>query len=64
LDHLVEAVVDGLVFIGDGRQPGRGEQPLRHAALRHQAHADLVDQLLRVDGKVTIPAQKIYRTWQ
>jgi hypothetical protein len=59
LDHLVEAVVDGLVFIGHGRQPGRGEQPLRHAALRHQAHADLVDQLLRVDGRSQYQHKKI-----
>jgi hypothetical protein len=50
LDHLVEAVVDGLVGVGQGGQPGRSEQPLRHATLRHQAHADLVDQLLRVEG--------------
>jgi hypothetical protein len=64
LDHLVEAVEDGLVIIGQGRQPGRGEQPLRHAALRHQAHADLVDQPLRVDGKVQYQHKKNNRTWQ
>jgi hypothetical protein len=39
--------VGGLVDVGQGGQPGRGEQPLRRAALRHQAHVYPIDQFLR-----------------
>ena len=43
VDHRVEGVVGGLVDVGQGGQPGCGEQPLRRAALRHQAHVYPID---------------------
>jgi len=43
VDHRVEAIVGGLVGVGQGGQPGRGEQPPSRAALRHQAHVYPID---------------------
>jgi hypothetical protein len=52
VDHLVEAVVGGVVGLRHGGLTGRGEQPPCRVSLRRQARLHLVNQLLQSHRRI------------